>query len=106
VSEFIWTERAKGQLWQIDRDQALQSLHALSDYASNGKGEIKKLRGSGDLRLRVGDYRVRFEVVERDKFRILCVDHGKRTGVRRQRRTRPAHAVYSNQGAGPAAESS
>jgi len=75
VSRFIWTERAKEQLRQIDREQALQILHALTDYASGGKGQIKKLKGSGDLRLRVGDYRVRFEEVEEDAYRILRVGH-------------------------------
>jgi len=62
-SRSIRTER-QGALRQIDRDQALKILHELSDYASSGKGQIKKLRGSGDLRLRVGDYRVRFEMIE------------------------------------------
>jgi mRNA-degrading endonuclease RelE of RelBE toxin-antitoxin system len=66
VSRFIWTERAKEQLRAIDREQALEILHALTDYAASGKGLIKKLKGIGDLRLRVGDYRVRFEVVEED----------------------------------------
>jgi mRNA-degrading endonuclease RelE of RelBE toxin-antitoxin system len=77
VSKFIWTDRAKEQLRQIDREQALDILHALTDYAANGKGQVKKLKGSGDLRLRVGDYRVRFEVAEEDTYRILRVRHRK-----------------------------
>jgi mRNA interferase RelE/StbE len=75
VSQFVWTERAKQQLRQIDRERALEILHALTDYASSGKGEVKKLKGLGDLRLRVGDYRVRFEVIEEDTYRILRVRH-------------------------------
>ena len=75
MSQFLWTDRAKEQLRQIDRDQALQILHALTDYASSGKGHVKKLKGSSDLRLRVGDYRVRFEMVEEDTYRILRVRH-------------------------------
>jgi mRNA-degrading endonuclease RelE of RelBE toxin-antitoxin system len=47
------------------------------DYAASGKGQIKKLKGIGDLRLRVGDYRVRFEVVEENTYRILRVRHRK-----------------------------
>jgi mRNA interferase RelE/StbE len=77
VSTFIWTERAKEQIRAIDREQALEILNALTDYAASGKGQIKKLKGSGDLRLRVGDYRVRFEVVEEDTYRILRVRHRK-----------------------------
>ncbi len=75
MSEFIWTEQAKQQLRQIDRAQALKILHALDDYAEIGKGRIKRLQGSGDLRIRVGDYRVRFEMVGDDTYRILRVRH-------------------------------
>jgi len=75
VSQFIWTEHAKEQLRQIDREQAIQILRALTDYASSGKGQVKKLKGSGDLRLRVGDYRVRFEVLKADVYRVLRVGH-------------------------------
>ena len=77
MSKFIWTERAKEQLRQIDREHAMQILYALTDYAASGKGQVKKLKGSGDLRLRVGDYRVRFEVAEEDTYRILRVRHRK-----------------------------
>ncbi|MGD0438927.1 MAG: type II toxin-antitoxin system RelE/ParE family toxin [Bryobacteraceae bacterium] len=75
MSRFIWTERAKQELRQIDREQALGILRALTNYAGSGQGQIKKLKGSGDLRLRVGDYRVRFEVLDVDTYRILQVRH-------------------------------
>jgi len=77
VSKFLWTESAKQQLRAIDREQALGIMHALTDYAASGKGQVKKLKGSGDLRLRVGDYRVRFEMAEEDTYRILRVAHRK-----------------------------
>jgi mRNA-degrading endonuclease RelE of RelBE toxin-antitoxin system len=79
LSKFIWTDRAKEQLRQIDRGQALDILHALTDYAASGKGQVKKLKGSGDLRLRVGDYRVRFEVAEEDTYRIHAGPPSERT---------------------------
>ena len=75
MSRFLWTDRAREQLRQIDREHALQILHALTEYASSGKGQLKVLKGSGDLRLRVGDYRVRFEMVDRQTYRILRVRH-------------------------------
>ena len=75
MSLFVWTDRSREQLRRIDREQALQILLALTEYASSGKGQVKKLKGGGDLRLRVGDYRVRFEVVEEDSYRILRVSH-------------------------------
>ena len=77
MSKFIWTDRAKEQLRAIDRDQAVAILHALSEYAESGKGQIKKLKGSGDLRLRVDGYRVRFEIADEDTYRILRVGHRK-----------------------------
>ena len=77
MSKFIWTDRAKEQIRAIDREQALAILHALTDYADTGQGQVKKLKGSGDLRLRVGDYRVRFEMAEEDTYRILRVGHRK-----------------------------
>jgi mRNA-degrading endonuclease RelE of RelBE toxin-antitoxin system len=73
VSWSIWTDRAKAPLRQIDREQALHILHALTEMSRGGKGDLKKLRGSGDLRLRVGDYRVRFEMAGPETYRILQV---------------------------------
>lgn len=75
MSKFIWTDRAREQLRAIDREQAIAILHALTAYAESGKGQIKRLKGSGDLRLRVGDYRVRFEAAGEDSYRILRVSH-------------------------------
>jgi mRNA-degrading endonuclease RelE of RelBE toxin-antitoxin system len=46
---------------RIDRETAMRILAALDRFARTGEGDIKKLQGdSGELRLRVGDYRVRF----------------------------------------------
>lgn len=75
MSRFVWTDRAREQLRRIDRDPALQILHHLTEFGSSGKGQVKRLKGSGDLRLRIGEYRVRFEIVGEDTFRILPVRH-------------------------------
>ena len=75
MSRFTWTDRSKEELRRIDRDQALHILHALTEYARRGKGQVKRLKGSGDLRLRVGDYRVRFEMLEDGTYRILRIAH-------------------------------
>lgn len=46
---------------RIDRETAMRILAALDRFARTGESDIKKLQGdSGELRLRVGDYRVRF----------------------------------------------
>ncbi len=75
MKRFRWTEQAKSELRQIDRQQALEILHALTRYAKTGEGDLKHLRGSTDWRLRVGDYRVRFEILPDDVLRILHVKH-------------------------------
>jgi mRNA-degrading endonuclease RelE of RelBE toxin-antitoxin system len=51
----------------------MRILLALTRYGSTGQGDVKKLEGSNDLRLRVGDFRVRFESLENGTLRILSV---------------------------------
>jgi mRNA-degrading endonuclease RelE of RelBE toxin-antitoxin system len=48
----------------------------LHRFAETGEGDVKKLQGeSGELRLRVGDYRVRFTEEHPDTLRIHAVLH-------------------------------
>jgi mRNA-degrading endonuclease RelE of RelBE toxin-antitoxin system len=76
VNLFHWTDAAKTDLRSIDREQALTILLHLTDYGFTGKGDVKQLKGSTDFRLRVGDYRVRYESTEaRGGLRILEVKH-------------------------------
>lgn len=58
MTRFSWTDQAKSELRQIDREQAPQILEALTHYSKTGQGDIKRLKGSSDLRLRIGDYRL------------------------------------------------
>jgi mRNA interferase RelE/StbE len=61
LKKIIITPQAKTDVRRIDRDTAMRILAALDRFARTGEGDIKKLQGdSGELRLRVGDYRVRF----------------------------------------------
>lgn len=51
---------------------------ALHRFAETGEDDIKKLKGeSGELRLRVGDYRLRFTEEPEDTLRIHGVRHRK-----------------------------
>ena len=51
---------------------------ALHRFAESGEGDVRKLQGqSGELRLRVGDYRVRFKQEADDSLRIHAVLHRK-----------------------------
>ena len=61
VKKIIFTPAARADVRRIDRDTAMRILTALDRFARTGEGDIKKLEGNtNDLRLRVGDYRVRF----------------------------------------------
>ena len=61
MKKIIFTPASRADVRRIDRDTAMRILTALDRFARTGEGDIKKLEGNAnDLRLRVGDYRVRF----------------------------------------------
>ena len=61
---------------RIDRETAMRILTGLHRFAEPGEGNIKKMRGEPDeLRLRVGDYRVRFTKEGGDVFVVHAVKH-------------------------------
>ena len=56
-----WTEPAEKDLRRLDRQVAARVRSAVRRFAETGHGDVTKLTAqSGDLRLRVGDWRVRF----------------------------------------------
>jgi len=57
-----WTDQAKADLRAIDQISALRILNTIARYLSSGEGDVKRLQHvePHELRLRVGDYRVRF----------------------------------------------
>ena len=57
----------------LDLDRPGQGT--LTRYGNTGAGDVKHVRGATGLRLRVGDYRVRFEILESGTLRILHVKH-------------------------------
>lgn len=61
---FVWPHSARDELRDIDREIAVRILHALTQYADSGAGDVKALIGEwqGHFRLRVGDYRVIFTI--------------------------------------------
>ena len=61
MKKIIITPQAKADVRRIDRENAMHILAALDRLARTGEGDVLKLQGnSGELRLRVGDYRLRF----------------------------------------------
>lgn len=78
---FRWRERAVRQLKAIPQSAALTILRALTplgDDPRRSDADIKKLAGHSDrYRLRVGDYRVIYEIVD-ERLIILIVGVGHR----------------------------
>ena len=71
-----WTPPSRADVRRIDRTNAMRILTALHRFAETGEGDIKKLQGdSEELRLRVGDYRIRFTEEPHDTLIIHSVRH-------------------------------
>lgn len=63
---------------RLDRETAMRIFSAILRFAETGEGDVKKLHGNaGELRLRVGEYRVRFTSEADDILRIHSVLHRK-----------------------------
>jgi mRNA-degrading endonuclease RelE of RelBE toxin-antitoxin system len=68
--KIIWDDQAKTDLRAIDQATALRILRAVARYLSTNEGDVEP----PELRLRVGDYRVRFHDLK-DFIHILAVKH-------------------------------
>lgn len=56
-----WTRKAVADMSKLDAPTRHRVLQAVEALCSEGKGEVRRLRGGSDeWRLRVGDWRVRF----------------------------------------------
>jgi len=57
-----WTDQARADVRSMDRDTAMDLLHGLARFAATGEGAVKRLQAiePPELRLRLGDFRVRF----------------------------------------------
>jgi len=61
VKRIVFSERTKEDIRAIPQQTAMQILIAIHRLAESGTGRVKTLQGqSGEKRLRVGDFRVRF----------------------------------------------
>ena len=71
-----WTSPARADVRRMDRQTAMKVLEGLAEYVLNGYGDVERLKGIDppELRLRVGDYRVRF-YDHGDWVEILRVRH-------------------------------
>ena len=74
--KIAWTDQAKADLRTIDQPTALRILRVIARYLTSGEGDVKRLQDiePPELRLRVGDYRVRFYDYG-DSILVLAVKH-------------------------------
>ena len=78
MKKIAWSERARADIRRLDRDTAMRIFEALHRFAETDEGDIKKVQGqSAELRLRVGDYRIRFTEEPAGTLHIHSVRHRK-----------------------------
>ena len=72
--EIEWTETALDDMAGLDKGIARRVKQSVERFAETGAGNVKRLQGIDppEFRLRVGDYRVRFQQDD-DTKRILRV---------------------------------
>ena len=73
----IWDKKAKDALDKLEIVFARRIIIKVGELSENPfSKDIKRLKGESSFRLRVGDYRVIFDIV-RDAIIILQVEHRK-----------------------------
>ncbi len=76
MRKIAWSDQARADIRRIDRETAMRIFSALHRFAGSGVGDVKKLQGeSTELRLRVGDWRVRFTEEPDGTLRVHSVRH-------------------------------
>ena len=76
MKNIVWSEPARADVRRLDRETAMRIFVALHRFAETGSGDVKRLQGeSGEFRLRVGGWRVRFTREPEDTLRIHSVRH-------------------------------
>ena len=72
MKQIEWSEESLQDMAALEKRKARQVKNAVERFAQHGTGKVKKLQGvdPAEFRLRVGDFRVRFQV-DGDTLRIL-----------------------------------
>jgi mRNA interferase RelE/StbE len=76
MKEIAFTATATRQWVKLSADIRKRIDTKLTIYATNGSGDVKRLRVRGGCRLRVGDWRVVF-IEEKTAIVIIAVGHRK-----------------------------
>jgi mRNA interferase RelE/StbE len=73
---FLWEPAARADLRKLDREMAMRILIALTRYGDTGEGDVKPLTDRDGLyRLRVGKWRLFFDLDAPDTVRIHGIDN-------------------------------
>ncbi|MEK7408719.1 MAG: type II toxin-antitoxin system RelE/ParE family toxin [Acidobacteriota bacterium] len=71
-----WSEESRADIRALDKTTATRVHESITRFAATGQGDIKRLKGAaGELRLRVGDWRVRFSYEPDGSILIHTVRH-------------------------------
>jgi mRNA interferase RelE/StbE len=70
--------KALKQFRKMERKAALRLRNALLAYETDKTGDVKKLQGRDGYRLRIGDYRAIFEIVNGE---VVVLDVGTRGDI-------------------------
>ena len=76
MKRFVWEAAARADLRRLGRGTAMRILLALSRFQTTGEGDVKLLTdGEGLFRLRVGKWRVFFDLDVPGEIRVHGVDN-------------------------------
>ena len=76
MKSFLWEPAARADLRKLDRQTAMRILLTLTRYGNTGEGDVKMLTDRDGLyRLRVGKWRLFFDLVSPDTVRIHGIDN-------------------------------
>jgi mRNA interferase RelE/StbE len=76
MKSFVWEPAARADLRKLDRETAMRILLTLTRYGDTGEGDVKMLTDRDGLyRLRVGKWRVFFDLDSTNTVRIHGIDN-------------------------------
>ena len=82
--QIIWSESAANELKKLDRTLSKRIFNKVSQLSENPYHfDVIKMVGDPYFRLRVGDYRVIFDI-QNDLLRILIINVGHRKNIYRK----------------------
>ena len=63
----IWSQGAIKHIRRLDKSLMIRIIRAIEEFAEMGRGDVKRLtQADGAYRLRVGQWRVRFRLIQTD----------------------------------------